>query len=460
MRIIGRSSVRFGPFEADLATGEIRRGSIRRHLVGQPFEILVLLLERPGELVTREEIRSRLWPDGTFVDFEHGLNAAVNKLRNALGDSAVRPIYVETIPRRGYRFTAPVDSGESAPEQSARRPAVKQGAGPLLLAAAFGLAVAAASLALVERPQRERPGARSAEMPGDRVPERLTTTERSGRGRAPTDSEAVTAYRRGRFYQRKGESWANKKAIESLRDAVHRDAESPQAWAALAEAEVFETPSREAMPRAKEAALRAITLAPRLAEAHAALGLALTYGDHDFPSAEASFRRALALDPRCVEAHYRFALLLGVLGRFDEALEHGRRAAELDPFSATIQADLGRIHYFARRFGEAESALKAALELEPEHYWALTFLGSVYDAQRRTSEAMKTRDRLLLKGTPACASPARRLVRQGALDEAIASLEGTFSSRGRDVLYLKVDPAFDPLRQDPRFDAVLRRVGF
>ena len=104
--------IRFGVFEADLAAAELRKSGIRIRLQDQPFQILSLLLERPGEVVTRDEIRQRLWPADTFVDFDHSLNTAVNKIREALGDSASSPRYVETLARRGYRFVAPVQSPE------------------------------------------------------------------------------------------------------------------------------------------------------------------------------------------------------------------------------------------------------------------------------------------------------------------------------------------------------------
>jgi DNA-binding winged helix-turn-helix (wHTH) protein len=100
---------RFGTFEADAATGELRRQGIRLKLNAQPFHVLCLLLERPGELLTREEISSELWPDGTFVDYEHGVNSAVNRIREAIGDTATNPRFIETIARRGYRFVAPVE---------------------------------------------------------------------------------------------------------------------------------------------------------------------------------------------------------------------------------------------------------------------------------------------------------------------------------------------------------------
>src|SRR5712692_7127792 len=114
--------LRFGPFEANFTTGELRKYGIRLKLQDQPFQVLKMLLARPGELVTREEIRQRLWPSGTFVDFDNSLNAAVNRLREALGDSAENPKFIETLPRRGYRFISALDGIDPA-----RVPAVPSG---------------------------------------------------------------------------------------------------------------------------------------------------------------------------------------------------------------------------------------------------------------------------------------------------------------------------------------------
>ncbi|MGB7190436.1 MAG: winged helix-turn-helix domain-containing protein [Acidobacteriaceae bacterium] len=100
---------RFGVYEADVVTGELRRQGIRVKLNAQSFQVLCLLLDRKGELLTREEISKALWPDGTFVDYEHGVNSAVNRLREALRDAAGNPRFIETLARRGYRFVAPVE---------------------------------------------------------------------------------------------------------------------------------------------------------------------------------------------------------------------------------------------------------------------------------------------------------------------------------------------------------------
>lgn len=101
---------RFGVFELDLKAGELRKSGVKLRLQGQPFQVLALLLEHAGSVVTREELQQKLWPSDTFVDFDHSLNTAINKVREALGDSATSPRYVETLARRGYRFIAPVQN--------------------------------------------------------------------------------------------------------------------------------------------------------------------------------------------------------------------------------------------------------------------------------------------------------------------------------------------------------------
>jgi cholera toxin transcriptional activator len=101
---------RFGVFEVNEQTGELHKQGRRLRLLGQPFQVLLMLLDRPGEIVTRTEIHQHLWPEGTFVDFDHGLNTAMNKIRDALGDSAANPRFVETLARKGYRFIAPVET--------------------------------------------------------------------------------------------------------------------------------------------------------------------------------------------------------------------------------------------------------------------------------------------------------------------------------------------------------------
>ena len=112
------SVVRFAEFELDLRTAELRKRGLRLRLQEQSFQVLAMLVARPGELVTREELRQKLWPADTFVDFDHGLNAAVNKLREALSDSASAPRFIETLPKRGYRFLFPLSGNRGTTEES------------------------------------------------------------------------------------------------------------------------------------------------------------------------------------------------------------------------------------------------------------------------------------------------------------------------------------------------------
>jgi cholera toxin transcriptional activator len=112
---------RFGTFEADASTRELRKQGVRIKLNAQPFQVLIMLLERPGEVLTREQISQELWPEGTFVDSEHGVNSAVNRIREALGDTASNPRFVETLARRGYRFLASVEQFFPS-ENSSRQP--------------------------------------------------------------------------------------------------------------------------------------------------------------------------------------------------------------------------------------------------------------------------------------------------------------------------------------------------
>ena len=143
-------TLRFGTFELDARAGELRKHGVRVHLQDQPFQILLLLLERPGELVTREEIRQKLWSAHTFVDFDRNLNKAMNKVRLALGDSAESPRFVETLHRRGYRFIAPVQLQEAAVR------ALANGSGPVVL----------------PHPDRRRPQPALVVAPPRRTPER------------------------------------------------------------------------------------------------------------------------------------------------------------------------------------------------------------------------------------------------------------------------------------------------
>ncbi len=151
---------RFGVFELDLSAGELRKSGVRLRLQEQPFQVLALLLERAGEVVTREELQQKLWPSDTFVDFDHSLNTAINKVREALGDSASSPRYVETLARRGYRFIAPVQEMIPSGASPEARPVNSNGGPVPVLRPVTASAPSTAQLAL--HPELEVPIPRRA----------------------------------------------------------------------------------------------------------------------------------------------------------------------------------------------------------------------------------------------------------------------------------------------------------
>lgn len=167
--------IRFGPYEVDLQTGELRKDGVRLKLTGQPFQVLAILLERPGEVITREELQKRLWPD-TFVDFDHNLNSAINRIREVLRDSADSPQFVETLPRRGYRFIASVEvapNGQPAIESSSdAKPQGKKRVQLLLAALAACVLLAAAGWLGYKRWHANAPS-----QPVQRALTRLTSDE-------------------------------------------------------------------------------------------------------------------------------------------------------------------------------------------------------------------------------------------------------------------------------------------
>jgi DNA-binding winged helix-turn-helix (wHTH) protein len=154
--------VRFGDFEADLRSGELRKAGVKLRFGGRSFQVLAILLEQPGDVVTREELQKRLWPD-TFVDVDHNLNTAINKIREVLGDSAESPRFVETLPRRGYRFigeleppvqpVVPIVTVEPSRGSHSRRVWLKIAAGVLAVVVAIGAIIAYRSF----RPQQQAP---------------------------------------------------------------------------------------------------------------------------------------------------------------------------------------------------------------------------------------------------------------------------------------------------------------
>jgi TolB-like protein/tetratricopeptide (TPR) repeat protein len=566
--------VRFAAFAVDLQAGELRKRGVKVRLQEQPFQVLSVLLERPGEVVTREELRKRLWSGNTFVDFEHSLATAVKKLRQALGDSAAHPDFIETLPRRGYRFVATLEG-----EPRAGKPIVAILPFENLTGDAgqeyFSDGMTEEMIARLGRSYPERLGviARASVIrykntdkdidqigrelgadyvlkgsvgrAGDRVrisAELIQVKDRthlwadrfeggranvaafhgaiarhiarslqieappaksvSAAGSSSANPEAHGAFLRGRYCLNKGTAEGVKNAIAYFEEATSRDSTYAVAYAGLAVAldlaDHFRVlPGRQAFPRAKAAAMKALELNDSLPEAHNALAFAMHSFDWDWTGAEQVYQRAIALNPNFATARHWHGFYLGMLGRVDEALAEMRRAQELNPLSIIIRTHLGLMLYRGRRYEEAIEQLRQTLEMEPYFAAAHYFLALAYEQMGMYQETIAHLQRALKvsPGSPDRVGAlghahavfkrkgyARKALEElhklaerrfvsaydfaivyvglGEANQAFKWLERAYEERSFSMLMsFKGEPRLDGLRPDPRFQDLVRRVG-
>ncbi|HET9410174.1 MAG TPA: tetratricopeptide repeat protein [Candidatus Sulfotelmatobacter sp.] len=358
--------IRFGVFEADLRTGELRRKGVKVRLQDLPFRALTLLLSHPGEVITREEFRQALWPPGIFVDFEQGISSAVMRLRDALGDSADNPIFIETIERRGYRWIGPVHSVEPVREElPSKEPAEKPAplvAPPLPSKPSlwWKMVFALPVLALLFAVWIFRPTFRDAKANAK------FSSASVGSPHQPANREAEDLYLKGRFYWNKRTPESLNQALEAFNQAIAHDPNYSNAYVGLADCynllrEFSAMPANEAYFKAFAAAKKAVELDPQSSEAHASLAFATFFGMWDAADAEREFRRAIQLDPNNAKAHHWYATFLNALGRHDEALSEIEGARKLDPDSPSILADKGDLLWSG---GHHEQALQLLKQLE------------------------------------------------------------------------------------------------
>ena len=314
----------------------------------------------------------------------------------------------------------------------------------------------------------------------------------------PVNPAALEAYLRGN-YLNNGTSEQHAKAKGYFEEAIRIDPGYAPAYAGLAYYywSAMYLPPRDAMPKAKENALHALELDPDLAQAHYELGAVYFYGDWDWAGAEKEFKRALELNPSDAECHRIYSFFLAALGRKQEALAESQAAQALDPLSITAQVTSGFVSYFVREYDQSIQQCRRALELDPNAAGAYDCLGSSYlaegkyepaiaaseraaslsnnDAARlvglgrayalagRMSDARRVLDQLRAQSLQAYVPPYFSATIYGALGEkkeAFSWLEKAFDDHDVFLAWLKADPAVDPLREDPRFAELLRRVGF
>jgi TolB-like protein/Tfp pilus assembly protein PilF len=568
--------IHFGVFEADLRAGELRRNGSKVKLQEQPFQILAMLLERPGEIVTREELRARLWSADTFVDFDHGLNSAIRRLRDALGDSAENPSFVETLGRRGYRFIAPVASRvlrerQHEPIESvavlpfANRSAdpntdylsdgiteslinnlsqistlrvtarstvfrykgkdadprkvgsdlhvravvsgrlLKRGSSLIIQAELMDVATGSQLWGGQYNRQAENVFLLQDDLSreiSEKLRLRLTGDEKRRLTKRYTeDAEAYRLYLKGRYHWNKRNPEGLQKAVDYFQQALNRDPVYPLAYAGLADTYAYLSffhvvPPRQAMPKAKAAAVKALEIDDHLAEAHVSLGyVSFTY-DGDWSAAGTHFEQALALNPIYSGAHTFYAFYLNSLGRSEEALAVAKRALDLDPASPAVSHSLAVQLYLARRFDQAIEQAHNTLEMDANFAISYQLLGEVHVSKGLYREGLLALEKFSALSRASAISRAlvgyshaRLGERSAALriieeltsaskhsfipaflyalvyagledkDQAFGWLEKAYEERFNRLAYLKQDALWDPLRSDPRFIDMLRRLG-
>jgi TolB-like protein/DNA-binding winged helix-turn-helix (wHTH) protein/Flp pilus assembly protein TadD len=628
----------FGVFEFDLRSGELRKRGLRVRLQQQPFQVLGLLLAHAGEVVSREDLQKAIWPADTFVDFDHGLNKAVNKIREALGDSAESPRFVETVARRGYRFVADVRVADAVaaavpapavavlPASEALGPGDAAGTQPRVPGAVRRRAWQVPTLALLavltsfavwklQSAIRTTPAIRSlAVLPleslssdasqdyfadgmtdelisdlghisalrvisrtsvmgykhsrkslpqiarelnvdaviegtvlrsGDKVritaqlidgaadrhlwsqsyegELRDTLALQSNVARAIADQirinvnakeqaalsagtvvnpVAYESYLKGRYFWNKRTADGLKVALAYFNQSVEEDPTYAQAYSGLADTyallgdwQYAVMTAKEALPKAKAAATKALELNGALGEAHNSLAFCLDGFDWNFESAGREFRRAIELNPGYATAHHWYAWHLALLRRNDEAIAEMRKAESLDPLSLVITADLAELLLLAHSYDESIQWSRKTLELDPSFGLAHNHLGQAYLQKHMTDEAIAelkiavplshdaptcianlarayaaSGDRLdaerLLRDLQTRSRPGQSFASEiaaiaaalGHRDEALSWLERGYTERFNPGVLIR--PGFDSLRGDPRFQDLERRVGF
>ena len=428
--------LRFGVFEVDLDSGELRKGGSRLRLRGQPLRLLLALIEHAGLVVTREQLRHRLWPDGTFVDFDRAINKAVSELRDVLGDSASSPRFVETLTKRGYRFVCSV---------------------------------------------QDAPRSGSLRQPTDFY------------------SDAQLAYVTGRYLWNRRTVADLYSSIRCFDQALEIESGCALAYAGLADANVVLGiwglhPPDTAFGAGRRAAAQALELDPNLAEAHTSFAEVLKDYEWDWSLAERHYQHALSLRPGYATAHQWYAHLLVSLRRYSEAASQIEQARRADPVSPAINANLPYIYLAGRLYGRALQEAQRAVDLEPHAPLAHWQLGRAYLFSNHVERAVEALEHAVTLAGPASfweaelsyararagdLAGAVRLLSElierarrdyispydlaiafmgvGDHESALDHLEQAFTERVMRIVGIG-DPEFDGLRAEPRYRHLLDRL--
>jgi TolB-like protein/Tfp pilus assembly protein PilF len=577
--------VRFGHFEVDLAAGRLHKRRVRIGLREQSFQVLALLLERPGEVVTREQLQHRLWPGDVFVDFENNLNTAVARLREALGDSAEKPRFIETLLKHGYRFIAPVSEHPSFDDQTSLPPTrlvvlpfLNLSGDPTqeyfsdamtdeIIAELAGLAPDALSVIArttamrykgshkdVARIARELGVEYVVEGGVRRIEEGIGLNVQLVRAssqahvfarryqaelrdifkiesrvardiashidnvhitnairttqvvdpmvrRPPTENlGAYDEYLQGRSRMARATPEAFATARQHFEEAISRDPGFALGYDGLAEVYWYLAyfgfmPPREAFSTGVLYAIRALEIDNSLGETHALLGLyhKLAY---DWPEVEREMARALELSPTSPTVRERYAFnVLMPHARLEEAAAELELALVWDPQSVGLRSHLGAVLLLWRRYDRVMEQARRILELEPSAYWGYALMASSYRDQMILDKAIPAYRKavelsggassmlgwfglsLALAGEAAEARTVLEHLRErathsyvpptslawihlglGEIDTAFEWLDRAVEGRDQFIMPIKSYWFLDPIRPDPRFAALLRKM--
>jgi len=471
---------RFGPFVADLSSRTLSNNGERLLLTPKAFDTLAVLLEHAGEIVDKQTLMERVWPDAHVE--EGNLSQNIFVLRKLLGENARQNRFIATVPGRGYCFVRKLDTnggGESTPEDEPRpaepiqgdrpsrrpsslrppswplRPSHVATIGVVVLLAVTG-SIALARLAATRRLPPPPPG--------------------HSQNRAAYD-----AYLKGRYFWNKRTMPDFVRSLDFFNEAIRRDPKYALAYAGLAD--TYAMLGRES--EARVTARQALAMDPNLAGPHATLGSMALFGDWNWDEAGRELRASIALDRSYATAHHWYAYYQAVTGHPDQAIQEIELATELDPLSLIIATDRGHILYFGRRFDAAIDQFHRALEMDQGFVMAHWHLAETLQALGRWEDAS---EEFRLTGMPALLASADALISGrhaaerlrrlsppnsathayylaqtmaavGAREDALAELAHAQSRHEPEVMFVAADPVFDTLRGDPRFQALARAAS-
>ena len=587
-RNIDSIAYEFNGFRLERAQGRLLFNGQPVPLKPKILDLLLFLVQMHGQLVVKDDLMKEIWPD-TIVE-ENNITVSMSVLRKALGEDRIKPRFIETVPRRGYRFIAevteifpdqtvvtnagpidsqtapqeepidslavlPMDSGggdqnveylsegitESIINMLSRIPKLRvlacstvfrfkgkkidpQEVGVLLnVKAVMMIRVMRLDEKLIIRSELVRVadgsqlwGEQYGRGPSDilaiqdeiakaitgSLKFKLSPGDRIRLTQQPTDNiEAYNLYLRGRYFWNKYDKEWVLKAIEAFKQAIQIDSTYALAYCGMADSYFrlsnLHFPPREVLPKAKEAALRAVEIDENLAEAHSSLGLVKVYYDHDWIGAESEFRKAIKLNPDLVSSHQRYGSYLTFMGRFEESIRHYETALDLDPFSLQINMNLATTYFLRGEYERSIDHLAKTIELEPNYMPTHFLLGCTYIQQNRLTEAIaefqfiykldeeawmalgfmgyahaladqRAEAETLLNilqeiSLRKYVSPYSMLVIHLALgpeERVFELLEQLYEERNDWLVWLRVSPELKSLRNDSRFKNLLRRIGF